>query len=116
MEELFMDMVNSNNVKGVTILGGEPMQQTYDDDLKNLLKRIRRETKKDIWIYSGYTFEEILQNEKRLELLKLCDVLVDGRFVDELKDPSLRFKGSSNQRIIDVQESLLNNNSPIVIG
>lgn len=55
---------------------------------------------------SGYTYEEILENEKRTELLKLCDVLVDGRFVEELKDLKLKFRGSSNQRIIDVKKSM----------
>lgn len=57
---------------------------------------------KSVWVYSGYTFEEILADEERLSLLRLCDVLRDGRFVNALRDPALRFRGSSNQRIIDI--------------
>jgi anaerobic ribonucleoside-triphosphate reductase activating protein len=105
-EEKFLTYVKDPNVHGVTILGGEPMQQTNDDNLLNLLKRIKIETEQTIWIFSGYTFEEIINDSKRLELLKLCDVLVDGRFVEELKDIKLRFRGSSNQRIIDIKQSL----------
>ncbi len=61
---------------------------------------------KDIWVYSGYTYEQILSDETRYSLLKECDILVDGLFIDALKDPSLRFRGSSNQRIIDIKKSL----------
>lgn len=64
---------------------------------------------KTIWIWSGYTFEEITKHESKLELLKLCDILVDGRFVKKLYNPKLKHKGSENQRIIDVQESLNQN-------
>ena len=106
-EETFLAYVKDENVHGVTILGGEPMQQTKDEDLLNLLKRIKKETKKDIWIYSGYKYDEIIKDPKKRELLALCDVLVDGKFVEALKDLKLRFRGSSNQNIIDVQASLV---------
>lgn len=105
-EDTFLDYIKDDNVHGVTILGGEPMQQIDDDDLLNLLKRIKKETNENIWIYSGYTYEEILKEPKRREILELCDVLVDGRFIESLKDMSLKFRGSSNQNIIDVQSSL----------
>ena len=105
-EDTFLSYIKDENVHGVTILGGEPMQQTKDDDLLNLLRRIKQETNETIWIYSGYTYEEILKEPKRRQILKLCDVLVDGRFVEALKDLKLRFRGSSNQNIIDVQASL----------
>lgn len=105
-EDTFLSYAKDPNVHGVTILGGEPMQQTQDNDLLNLLKRIKAETSHTIWIYSGYTFESIIKDDKKSELLKYCDVLVDGKFVEELKDITLKFKGSSNQRIINVQESL----------
>lgn len=105
-EDTFLSYIKDENVHGVTILGGEPMQQTKDDDLLNLLRRIKQETNETIWIYSGYTYEEILKEPKRRQLLELCDVLVDGRFVEALKDLKLRFRGSSNQNIIDVQASL----------
>lgn len=115
VEDVFMEIVKLPNVTGVTILGGEPMEQIRDEDLKHLLVRIKEETGKSIWIYSGFTFDEIINNPKRLELLKLCDVLVDGPFVDSLKNPGLKFKGSSNQNIIDIDKSLLNN-EPVIIG
>ncbi|MFR2837504.1 MAG: anaerobic ribonucleoside-triphosphate reductase activating protein [Zhenhengia sp.] len=105
-EDTFLSYIEDENVHGVTILGGEPMQQTKDDDLLNLLRRIKQETNETIWIYSGYTYEEILKEPKRRQILELCDVLVDGRFVEALKDLKLRFRGSSNQNIIDVQASL----------
>lgn len=102
--EKFMSYVMDPNVKGVTILGGEPMQQ--DEALLKLVKRIKAETDKTIWIYSGYTYEVILQNEHRRAILSECDVLVDGPFIEALKNLNLRFRGSSNQRIIDIQASL----------
>ena len=105
-EDTFLSYIKDENVHGVTILGGEPMQQTKDDDLLNLLRRIKQETNETIWIYSGYTYEEILKEPKRRQILELCDVLVDGRFVEALKDLKLRFRGSSNQNIIDIQASL----------
>ena len=99
-----MSYVKDPNVHGVSILGGEPMQQ--DASLKNLLKRIKEETGKSIWIYSGNLFENLLNNPDQKEVLQYCDVLVDGPFVEALKGLRLQFKGSSNQRIIDVQQSL----------
>ncbi|MGL5675493.1 MAG: anaerobic ribonucleoside-triphosphate reductase activating protein [Cellulosilyticaceae bacterium] len=105
-EEVFMGYINNPNVHGVTILGGEPMDQIQDDDLVNLLKRIKEETSKTIWVYSGYTFEQIIKNEKKVAILQQCDVLVDGPFVEKLKDVRLAFRGSSNQRILDAKASL----------
>ena len=67
---------------------------------------MKKEINKNIWIYSGYTFEQILADRKKLDLLKECDVLVDGLFVEELLDLKLRFRGSSNQRLIDIKNSL----------
>ena len=99
IEDLKLD-----EVKGLTILGGEPFQNEVD--LLEVLRDIKKEVQKDIWIFSGYTYEEILKDEDKKKLLEECDVLVDGRFVEALKDLSLRFRGSSNQRIIDVKKSL----------
>lgn len=103
-ETTFMSYVKDKNVNGVSILGGEPMQQ--DNHLQELLKRIKEETGKHIWIYSGNTYEQILQDTHKKEILQYCDVLVDGPFIEALKDLKLKFRGSSNQRIIDVQASL----------
>lgn len=91
-------------VEGLTILGGEPMQNTKD--LIPIVRAIKKEVNKPIWIYSGDTLEEILENNLKIELLKECDVLVDGLFVEELKDLRLKFRGSSNQRIIDIKKTL----------
>jgi anaerobic ribonucleoside-triphosphate reductase activating protein len=107
VEDEFVKMSSDPQVKGITILGGEPMDQIQDDDLLNLVKRLKNEVKKSIWIYSGYTYEQILQHEKRKKILSFCDVLVDGLFVFEERDLKLRFKGSRNQRIIDIRQSLV---------
>lgn len=64
---------------------------------------------RDIWIWSGFTWEEILEDENRFSLIKECDVLIDGKFEDNLKDLNLKWKGSSNQRVIDVKKSLEKN-------
>ena len=99
IEDLKLD-----EVKGLTVLGGEPFQNEVD--LLQVIRDIKKEVQKEIWIFSGYTYEEILKDEDKKKLLEECDVLVDGRFVEALKDLSLRFRGSSNQRIIDVKKSL----------
>ena len=67
---------------------------------------IKEQSNKNIWCYTGWLFEELLENPRQRELLSYIDVIVDGRFIDSLKDETLRFRGSSNQRIIDVQASL----------
>ena len=99
IEDLKLD-----EVKGLTVLGGEPFQNEVD--LLQVLRDIKKEVQKDIWIFSGYTYEEILKDQDKKKLLEECDVLVDGRFVEALKDLNLRFRGSSNQRIIDIKKSL----------
>ncbi|MGY5238830.1 anaerobic ribonucleoside-triphosphate reductase activating protein [Clostridium tertium] len=105
-EEEFIGYVKNPNVKGVNILGGEPMEQIQDKDLFNLLKRIKEETKKSIWLWSGYLYEDIIKNENRLSILSLVDVLIDGRFEIDKRNISLKYRGSSNQRVIDVLKSL----------
>lgn len=102
--EMVKDYLNQPEVTGLTLLGGEPFQNV--EGLVPLLKEIRSSTDKDIWIFSGDTFEAIKADEKKFELLKLCDVLVDGPFVNELKDLRLKFRGSSNQRIIKIKDSI----------
>lgn len=116
VEDEFIEMLRDAQIKGVTIIGGEPMDQIHDDDLLNLVKRIKIAVDKNIWIYSGYTYEQILQHEKRKEMLSFCDVLVDGLFVREQRDLKLRFRGSSNQRIIDIQKSLTSHEVQLLEG
>lgn len=100
---LVIDYLKDPSVSGLTLLGGEPMQNLA---LTSIVREIKKEVDKNIWIYSGYTFEEILLDKNKLDLLKECDVLVDGLFVEELKDLKLAFRGSSNQRVIDIKKSL----------
>ena len=72
-----------------------------------LCKKVRETVpEKDIWAYSGYTWDELIACPAKRQLLEQCDILVDGKFVDALRDPSLQFRGSKNQRIIDVKKSL----------
>ena len=101
-------------IAGLTLLGGEPMEPANQAVLLQLLRRIRAEMpSKNVWCYSGYTFEELTgKTPSRArcghtdEMLSLIDVLVDGEFKEELKDIRLRFRGSSNQRVIDVGKTL----------
>ena len=90
-------------IEAVTFTGGDPMYQC--DGFADLARAIHRRTNKDIWCYTGFTFETLITRAQR-ELLELLDILVDGPFVQSLRDPDLLFRGSSNQRIIDVQKTL----------
>lgn len=102
------------NVSGLTILGGEPFENL--DGLVDIVKMIRKEIDKSIWVYSGYTFEKLRQNPKACEFLNLIDVLIDGPFIEEKKDLTLAFRGSKNQRIIDVKNSLKENRIILLEG
>ena len=103
----FIDLGKESTISGYSFLGGEPLDQTRDDTLLTTVKEIKKQTDKTIWMWTGFTFESL--NEKQREIVKYVDVLVDGPFVDELKNMNLLFKGSSNQRIIDVQKTLKEN-------
>lgn len=105
VENEFIEYTNNSHVVGVNLLGGEVFQQDLDIIL-NLVKRIKDETKKPIWVWSGYLFDDIIKDSKKYEILQYIDVLVDGRFILAQRDLSLKYRGSSNQRIIDVKESL----------
>lgn len=112
--KVISDIKNNINVlSGITILGGEPFQQTKDDDIIDLLQSIKDNFNINIWIYSGYLYEDILKDYNMRKILELCDVLVDGPFIEELKDLTLKFKGSKNQRIIDIKKSLSTGNTVI---
>ena len=88
----------------VTFTGGDPMFQPQG--FTALAKAIKQKSNKNIWCYTGFLFEEILENPIQKALLEQIDVLVDGRFIEAFKDEQLRFRGSSNQRIINVPASL----------
>ncbi len=113
VEDKIIESLRPAYVNGITLLGGEPFEPENQARLVQLLERLRAELpEKDVWIYSGFTWEQITQGPSRAhteeaqKLLSLADVLVDGPFVQDLKSITLRFRGSSNQRIIDVKRSL----------
>ena len=102
VEELFRLIVDAD--MNVTFTGGDPM--FHPEGFTKLARLIKTHTNKNIWCYTGYRFEDILLHPSRKALLELCDVLVDGPFILSEKDLTLTFRGSRNQRIIDVQASL----------
>lgn len=108
VEDLFISYIKDDHVDGVNLLGGEVFHQDLDIIL-NLVKRIKTEVGKPIYVWSGYTWEELLEDRNKLEILKYIDVLIDGRFEEDKKNLTLKHKGSTNQREIDVRESLKQN-------
>jgi anaerobic ribonucleoside-triphosphate reductase activating protein len=101
--EEIMRIIVADPYANVTFSGGDPMYQAAG--FAELARAIRRRTNKDIWCFTGFRFEDLIQLEQR-ELLEHIDVLVDGPYVASQRDPDLLFRGSSNQRLIDVQASL----------
>ena len=109
MQEILYDL-SKPYIKGITLSGGHPLDPHNAPKVLEIVKRVKMVfPNKDIWIYSGYVWENIMKDETLREILKYIDVLVDGAYVDELRDISLLFRGSSNQRIIDVEKSLTEN-------
>ena len=106
--EEILDVILADPFADVTFSGGDPMFQPAG--FAALAKAVKERSGKNIWCYTGFLFEELLRNPQQKELLEYIDVLVDGRFVEALKDEELRFRGSSNQRLINVPESLKNGN------
>ena len=100
-------LCENENVTGLSILGGEPLHPNNIEGTTKLAKTFKEKLpNKNIWIWSGFTFDKDLKDK---EVMKYTDVLVDGRYVDELSNPTLKWKGSENQRVIDVQKSLNSN-------
>lgn len=114
-EELVLrvvDNLKSPNVVGLSILGGEPMHPKNLEGVALLtLSSKLLENNKDIWLWTGYTFEELLSRRDILtmNILNLVDIIIDGKFESDKKDLSLKYRGSSNQRVIDVKKSLRQN-------
>ena len=104
-EDKFIELASKPYISRISILGGEPTMNTNYKAVTDLLERLQI-LNKTIWLYSGLTYETIMSVPHLKHMLRLADVLVDGRFEYELKDPSLKFRGSSNQRIIDVKKSM----------
>lgn len=114
-EEVLKDL-DHDYISGLTLLGGEPLEPANQEGLLPLVKKAKEKfPDKKIWCYTGFDFEKDVagkmakQSETTKELLKYIDVVVDGKFEEDKKDLKLKFRGSSNQRILDVQESLKEN-------
>ena len=126
-EDKLIELANKPYIKRLSILGGEPLADENLDGVLHLVDRFRLSfPNKSIWIYSGFTWESIMNYEpsetddfdyieescigglyeKRKEIVSQCDVMVDGRYIDSQRDISLKWRGSSNQRVIDVKKSL----------
>lgn len=94
-------------LRGLSLLGGDPTYKTNIEPLTTFVLEFRKNfPEKDIWMWSGYTWEEILSSPSLLSLVKNCDVLVEGKFIETEKDLSLQWRGSRNQRVIDISKSL----------
>lgn len=107
-----LSLLDKPHIKGLTLLGGEPMEPQNQVEIIKLLRQVKQKfPQKDIWCYSGYTLEELRDPNNRShtsftdEILSLVDVLVDGKFEEEKKNLKLKFRGSENQRIIDMNKT-----------
>ena len=107
-----LELCDKDFIVGLSILGGEPMHPNNIDGTTALAKAFKEKfPNKNLWVWSGYLFDKDLKDK---EVLKYIDVLVDGQFINNLHNPTLKWKGSSNQRVIDVQKSLKNNKICII--
>ena len=130
VEDKFIELASRPYIKRISILGGEPLADENLDDVLNLVNKLRLlMPEKTIWLYTGYTWESIINHKtefssnnimkihnneilydyymyQRKQIVSLCSVMVDGRYIDSKRDISLRWRGSKNQRVIDVKESL----------
>ena len=106
--ERVLELCDNENIEGLSILGGEPMHPTNIEGTTKLAKAFKEKyPNKTVWSWSGYTFDNDLKDK---EVVKYLDVLVDGQYKDELSNPTLKWRGSENQRVINVQESLKDSN------
>ncbi len=117
-EQEIIEDLKPDYITGLSLLGGEPFEQVNQERLVSLIQNVKQNyPNKEIWCYTGFTFDtqilgQMIKEEHRQttkQMLENIDYIVDGKFVEELKDPKLRFRGSSNQRIIDVKKSLAQN-------
>ena len=116
--ELF-EALDKPYIQGITFSGGHPLEDENMLDIYNLIIEIKEKfPNKDIWLYTGYRFEDIMEPQKcklnelhllRATIIRMCDVVVDGKYIDEQRDLTLKWCGSRNQRVIDVKNSLKEN-------
>lgn len=110
-----MCCISKDYISGLTLTGGDPLYEQNVHDIYNIVQDIKAMfPHKTIWIYTGYTFEDIFNNNDevykvRQDIVRLCDVMVDGKYQEELRDVSYHWAGSTNQRVIDIQKSLKEN-------
>ena len=120
-QEIFNEL-SKDYISGITFSGGDPLYENNLDEVLKLVKEIRISfPQKTIWLYTGYSYPDIfrgqpsclsqkgLNNFKRREIIELCDVVVDGEYIDEQKDLTLKWRGSKNQHVIDVKQSIIPN-------
>lgn len=112
-EQQIIDYMNHDYISGLSLLGGEPLETKNQEGLLPLVKKVKEKfPNKNIWCYTGFDFEKDVvgkmakDNETTRELLKYIDVIVDGKFEEDKRDLKLQFRGSSNQKIVDVKKSL----------
>ena len=99
--EQLLEIIKEDEFANVTFSGGDPLFQV--EGFTQLAQRIKVETNKNIWCYTGFLYEDILKSDRLSQILPFIDVLVDGKYIEALRSEELRFRGSSNQRIINVQ-------------
>lgn len=99
-----LEIIKEDEFANVTFSGGDPLFQA--EGFTQLAQRIKAETNKNIWCYTGFLYEDILKSDRLSQILPFIDVLVDGKYIEALRSEELRFRGSSNQRIINVRASL----------
>ena len=115
-EDRIIELMKPEYIDGITLLGGDPFENENQEELVHLLERVKKEfgDTKDIWCYTGYVYEDIIADNfvrntpYTAKLLNLIDILVDGPFIEEEKDLTLRFRGSRNQRILNLKELFRN--------
>ena len=106
-KDAIIESLKKPYTRGISILGGEPFNNIHDGDLIDLVKTIKEMfPDKTVFVWSGYKFEELMNNNKSLEFMKYIDMVRDGEFIEELKDVTQYLQGSKNQRCVDVQKSL----------
>ncbi len=109
IEEQFINLANKPYIQRISILGGEPLAEKHSEDIYELVTLLRTKfnNEKQIWLYTGYTWETLKSYQKKI--VEKCHILIDGPYKDNLKNSELLYRGSSNQRIIDIQKSIESN-------